>query len=156
MTDNAHCSGKKLKIDDLNFVTVTCYFIMFSLNSIVGSTGPRRGGRSRRGGGRGGGRDGGRAQSRQGNKNVALRKAVSDRGPQQIEFEVNDKQTYVHVGPNRAWFSNYVGELVRSLPLHHPSWHSFDAAAKAAFMARLGVSYFIFLLIISIYLFKFV
>ena len=125
---------------------------MFSLNSIVGSAQPRRGGRSRRGGGRGGGRDGGRAPTRQANKNVALRKAVDASGPQQIEFEMNDQRTYVHVGPNRAWFSNYVGELVRSLPLHYPSWHKFDEAAKAAFMARLGVSYFIFLLIISIYL----
>ena len=127
---------------------------MFSLTTFVGSRGrrPRRGGRASGGGGRGGGRTGGMPQTRQANKNVALRKAVELHGPQSIEFETKDQETYDHVGPNRAWFSNYVGELVRTLPLHHPSWQDLEKATRAAFMNRLGVSYFIFLLIISLYL----
>ncbi|PWA82869.1 hypothetical protein CTI12_AA173260 [Artemisia annua] len=100
---------------------------------------PRRGGRARGGGGRGGGWAGGMPQIRQANKNVALRKAVDKSGPQSIEFEMTDQETYNHVRPNRAWYNNYVGELVRSLPLHYPSWHDLDAATRAAFMNRLGV-----------------
>ena len=148
---SGHRSGKKIKLDNLNFVT--CYFLTFSLTSIVGSSQkPRRGGRARQAGGRGGGRDGGRAQVREANKNKDLRKAVTASGPQSIEFEWRDQKTFNHVGPNRAWFSNYVGELVRSLPLHYPSWHNLDEATRQGFMNRLGVSYFIFLLIISLYL----
>lgn len=65
--DSGHASGKKLKLHYLNFVT--CYFMTFSLTSIVGSGGrPRRGGRA----GRGGGRDGSRPQAREANKNNIL------------------------------------------------------------------------------------
>ena len=135
----------------MNFVT--CYSITFSLTSIVGSSQqPRRGGRARQGGGRGGSRDGGRAQVREANKNLDLRKAVTAKGPQSIKFEWRDQQTFNHVGPHRAWFSNYVGELVRSLSLHYSSWHDLDEATRQGFMNRLGVSYFIFLLIITLYL----
>ncbi|PWA70724.1 hypothetical protein CTI12_AA275250 [Artemisia annua] len=39
---------------------------------------------------------------------------------------------YEHVGPHAKWFSNLVGELLRtSIPMHHNSWKRVPATAKA-------------------------
>ena len=130
----------------------------FSLTPIAGSGRPRRGGRAR-GGGRGrGGQNGGRQRPREENKNVKLKAAVRLRGLQSIDFEIGDKGTYTHVGPNQAWFGNYVGELIRQLPLHYDTWYDIEPELTANFLPSVGVSYFIFLLYIllcyRVYLFK--
>ncbi|GJV00379.1 retrovirus-related pol polyprotein from transposon TNT 1-94 [Tanacetum coccineum] len=54
-------------------------------------------------------------------KNIELKKAAENNGPHEIDFEWNDQNTFTHVDKNVAWFSNYVGELVREVPMHYPS-----------------------------------
>ncbi|GKB65057.1 hypothetical protein Tco_0921243 [Tanacetum coccineum] len=38
-----------------------------------------------------------------------------------------------------AHWANYLGELVRELPLHHPSWCQVLPEEKAGVMARIGL-----------------
>ncbi|GJT87199.1 F-box domain containing protein [Tanacetum coccineum] len=38
------------------------------------------------------------------------------------QFEQGDKQTLNPLGPHAAHWSNYIGEVVRSVPLYYPSW----------------------------------
>ncbi|GJZ47172.1 hypothetical protein Tco_0601004 [Tanacetum coccineum] len=42
------------------------------------------------------------------------------------------------LGEHAAHWANYLGELVRELPLHYPSWRQVPAEQKARVMARLG------------------
>ncbi|GJY87393.1 hypothetical protein Tco_0502021 [Tanacetum coccineum] len=65
--------------------------------------------------------------------NYELKKAVEKYGPQEIEFECMDQKTIRHIGDNSSWFENYIGELVSSLPYHHPSWRDIDARDKHHF-----------------------
>ena len=112
-------------------------------------TAPRRGrGRGRAGEGRGGG---GRTGVRRATKNVALRNAVRDFGPQPIEFDYTDQDTFRHVGDNAPWFSNYCGELIREFPLWYKSWYDIEEEKKAHIIPRLSVSY-----IISFYIVLFI
>ncbi|GKA24623.1 hypothetical protein Tco_0710656 [Tanacetum coccineum] len=62
-------------------------------------------------GGRRGGRDEGRKGVCKETRNIELNKAVKRYGPQQIKFEWKDQNTMLYIGPNDAWFGNYVGEL---------------------------------------------
>nr|GFD39456.1 hypothetical protein [Tanacetum cinerariifolium] len=43
-------------------------------------------------------------------------------GPVLIRFEVDDRETLMPLGDHAAPWANYLGELVRELPLHYPSW----------------------------------
>ncbi|GJX36061.1 hypothetical protein Tco_0247618 [Tanacetum coccineum] len=47
------------------------------------------------------------------------------------------------LGEHAAHWANYLGELIRELSLHHPSWRQVPPEEKAGVMARIGVSYFI-------------
>ncbi|GJY91826.1 hypothetical protein Tco_0507608 [Tanacetum coccineum] len=40
-----------------------------------------------------------------------------------------------------AHWANYLGELVRELPLHYPSWRQVPAEQKAGVMARIGTQF---------------
>ncbi|GJZ12954.1 hypothetical protein Tco_0548184 [Tanacetum coccineum] len=40
-----------------------------------------------------------------------------------------------------AYWANYLGELVRELPLHHPSWHQVPSEEKAGVMAWIGTQF---------------
>ncbi|GJT71555.1 reverse transcriptase domain-containing protein [Tanacetum coccineum] len=43
--------------------------------------------------------------------------------------------------PNLAHLANYLGELVRELPLHHPSWCQVPPEQKAGVMAKIGTQF---------------
>ncbi|GKF16856.1 hypothetical protein Tco_0061774, partial [Tanacetum coccineum] len=43
------------------------------------------------------------------------------------------------LGEHAAHWANYLGELVRELPLHYPSWRQVPAVQKARVMARIGI-----------------
>ena len=122
----------------LVILIMTCFHSL----QFVGTV-PRRGRGRGRGEGRGGG---GRTGVRQATKNVSLRNAVRDFGPQAIEFDYNDQGTFTHVGNNAKWFSNYCGELIREFPLWYESWHKIEEEKKAHVIPQLSVSYSIFLL----------
>ena len=75
-------------------------------------------------------------------KNTKLRAARADTGkPVSIEFERNAEGMFEHVGPHAKWFSNMVGELLRtSIPMHHNSWSRVPAEDKAHIDDQLHVS----------------
>ncbi|GJT45464.1 hypothetical protein Tco_0954179 [Tanacetum coccineum] len=69
-----------------------------------------------------GGRRAGRQHTRQETRDLGL-KAITDKsGPVTIRFEFGDRDTLMPLGEHAAHWANYLGELVRGLPLHYPSW----------------------------------
>ncbi|GKB04611.1 hypothetical protein Tco_0832754, partial [Tanacetum coccineum] len=69
-----------------------------------------------------GGRRAGRQHTRQETRNLGL-KAITDKsGPVSIRFEFGGRETLMPLGEHAAHWANYLGELVRELPLHYPSW----------------------------------
>ncbi|GJS28378.1 putative reverse transcriptase domain, ribonuclease H-like domain, aspartic peptidase domain protein [Tanacetum coccineum] len=86
-----------------------------------------------------GGRRAGRLHTRQETRNLGL-KAITDKsGPVPIRFEVNDRETLMPLGDHAAHWANYLGELVRELPLHYPSWRQMPPERKAGVVAKIGV-----------------
>ncbi|GJV25348.1 hypothetical protein Tco_1378043 [Tanacetum coccineum] len=85
-----------------------------------------------------GGRSVGRQHTRQETRNLGL-KAITDKsGPVPIRFEFGDRETLMPLGEHAAHWANYLGELIRELPLHHPSWRQVPPEEKAGVMARIG------------------
>ncbi|GKF41560.1 hypothetical protein Tco_0124902 [Tanacetum coccineum] len=58
-----------------------------------------------------------------------------------IRFKFGDRETLMPLGEHAAHWANYLGELVRELPLHHPSWHQVPPKQKAGVMARIGTQF---------------
>ncbi|GJY50394.1 pyruvate kinase, partial [Tanacetum coccineum] len=88
-----------------------------------------------------GGRRAGRQHTRQETRNLRL-KAITDKsGPVSIRFEFGDRETLMPFGEHVAHCANYLGELVRELPLHYPSWRQVPAEQKARVMARIGTQF---------------
>ncbi|GJW23143.1 hypothetical protein Tco_0033765 [Tanacetum coccineum] len=52
--------------------------------------------------------------------------------------EKGDKQTLNPLGPHAAHWSNYIGEVVRSVPLYYPSWEKVPKERKAAIISEIG------------------
>nr|GEW43681.1 hypothetical protein [Tanacetum cinerariifolium] len=87
-----------------------------------------------------GGRRAGRQHTRQETRNLGL-KAITDKsGPVPIRFEVDDRETLMPLGDHAAHWANYLGELVRKLPLHYPSWRQMPPERKAGVVAKIGNS----------------
>ncbi|GJR75379.1 reverse transcriptase domain-containing protein [Tanacetum coccineum] len=83
----------------------------------------------------------GRQHTRQETRNLGL-KAITDKsGPVTIRFEFGDRDTLMPLGEHAAHWANYLGELVRELPLHYPSWRQVPAEQKAGIMARIGTQF---------------
>ncbi|GJV74324.1 hypothetical protein Tco_1494319 [Tanacetum coccineum] len=88
-----------------------------------------------------GGRSVGMQHTRQETQNLGL-KAITDKsGPVPIWFEFGDRETLMPLGEHAAHWANYLGELIRELPLHHPSWRQVPSEEKAGFMARIGTQF---------------
>ncbi|GJV51679.1 hypothetical protein Tco_1447420, partial [Tanacetum coccineum] len=88
-----------------------------------------------------GGRRAGRPHTRQETRNLGL-KAITDKsGPVLIRFEVNDRETLMPLGDHAAHWANYLGELVRELPLHYPSWRQMSPERKAGVVAKIGTQF---------------
>ncbi|GKF09826.1 hypothetical protein Tco_0044050 [Tanacetum coccineum] len=74
-----------------------------------------------------GGRRAGRQHTCQETRNLGL-KAITDKsGLVPIRFEFGDRETLMPLGEHAAHWANYLGELVRELPLHYPSWRQVPA-----------------------------
>ncbi|GJT93242.1 reverse transcriptase domain-containing protein [Tanacetum coccineum] len=88
-----------------------------------------------------GGRRAGKLHTRQETQNLRL-KAITDKsGPILIRFEVNDRETLMPLGDHAAHWANYLGELVRELPLHYPSWRQMPPERKAGVVAKIGTQF---------------
>nr|GFD14162.1 hypothetical protein [Tanacetum cinerariifolium] len=66
-------------------------------------------------------------------------KAITDKsGPVPIRFEVDNRETLMPLGDHAAHRANFLGELVRELPLHYPSWRQMPPERKAGVVAKFG------------------
>ena len=88
-----------------------------------------------------GGRGAGRLNTRDKTRNLVLKETVDNEGPGSIQFEVGDKHTLNPLGNHAAHWGNYIGEVVRSVPLYYPSWEKVTKERKAAIISEIGVSY---------------
>ncbi|GJW33229.1 hypothetical protein Tco_0053261 [Tanacetum coccineum] len=85
-----------------------------------------------------GGRRAGRQHTRQETRNLGL-KAITDKsGPVTIRFEFGDRDTLMPLGEHATHWANYLGEIVREMPLHYPSWRQVPPEQKAGVMAQIG------------------
>ncbi|GJZ80127.1 F-box domain containing protein, partial [Tanacetum coccineum] len=71
-------------------------------------------------------------------QNLSLKEIAVAKGPVSISFEQGDKQTLNPLGPHAAHWSNYIGEVVRSVPLYYPSWEKVPKERKAAIISEIG------------------
>ncbi|GJX97751.1 hypothetical protein Tco_0353549 [Tanacetum coccineum] len=85
-----------------------------------------------------GGRGAGRLNTRDKTRNLSLKEIAVAKGPVPINFEQGDKQTLNPLGPHAANWSNYIGEVVRSVPLYYPSWEKVPKERKAAIILEIG------------------
>ncbi|GJY45293.1 hypothetical protein Tco_0434356 [Tanacetum coccineum] len=85
-----------------------------------------------------GGRRAGRLHTRQETRNLGLKAITDKNGPVPIRFEFGDRETLMPLGDHAAHWANYLGELVRELPLHYPSWCQMPPERKAGVVAKIG------------------
>ncbi|GJS26339.1 hypothetical protein Tco_0486959 [Tanacetum coccineum] len=85
-----------------------------------------------------GGRRAGRMHTRQETRNLGLKAITDKNGPVPIRFEFGDRETLMPLGDHAAHWANYLGELVRELPLHYPSWRQMPPERKAGVVAKIG------------------
>ncbi|GJV93716.1 retrotransposon protein, putative, ty3-gypsy subclass [Tanacetum coccineum] len=88
-----------------------------------------------------GGRKAGRLHTRQETRNLGLKKITDDKGPVPIRFEWDDKKTLMPLGEHASHWSNYLGELIREMPLYYPSWQKVPAERKAAIVTKIGTQF---------------
>ncbi|GKD37883.1 hypothetical protein Tco_1258090 [Tanacetum coccineum] len=84
------------------------------------------------------GRKEGRLHTHQETRNLWLKKITDDKGPVSIRFEWDDKKTMMPLGDHASHWSNYLGELIREMPLYYPSWQKVPAERKAAIVTKIG------------------
>ncbi|GJW06500.1 hypothetical protein Tco_1568923 [Tanacetum coccineum] len=87
-----------------------------------------------------GGRRAGRMHTRQETRNLELKSITNKNGPVPIWFEFGDRETLMPLGDHTAHWSNYLGDLVRELPLHHSFWRQVSPKQKAGVMAKIGIT----------------
>nr|GEX44597.1 hypothetical protein [Tanacetum cinerariifolium] len=62
-----------------------------------------------------------------------------DDRPVPIWFEWDDKKTLMPLGDYASHWSNYLGELIREMPLYYPSWQKVLAERKAVILTKIGM-----------------
>nr|GEY94689.1 uncharacterized WD repeat-containing protein C2A9.03-like isoform X1 [Tanacetum cinerariifolium] len=82
-----------------------------------------------------------RLHTRQETRNLRLKAITNKSGPVPIRFEVDDRETLMPLGDRAAHWTNYLGELVRELPLHYPSWRQMPPERKAGVVAKIGTQF---------------
>nr|GEU80258.1 hypothetical protein [Tanacetum cinerariifolium] len=62
-------------------------------------------------------------------------------GPFSIWFDFGDRETLMPLGDHVAHSANYLGELVRELSLHYPSWRQMPPKRKAGVVANIETQF---------------
>ncbi|GJV93024.1 hypothetical protein Tco_1540837 [Tanacetum coccineum] len=88
-----------------------------------------------------GDRRAGRMHTRQETQNLGLKAITDKNGPVSIWFKFGDRETLMPLGDHVAHWANYLGELVRELSLHHPSWRHVPLEQKERVMAKIGTQF---------------
>nr|GEX10206.1 RNA-directed DNA polymerase, eukaryota [Tanacetum cinerariifolium] len=86
-------------------------------------------------------RKAGMLHTRQETRNLGLKKTTDDKGLVPIRFEWDDKKTMMPLGDHASHWSNYLGELIREMPLYYPSWQKVPAERKAAILTKIGAQF---------------
>ncbi|GJT30476.1 hypothetical protein Tco_0910751 [Tanacetum coccineum] len=87
-----------------------------------------------------GGRGAGRMNTRDKTRNLSLKEVAEAKGPVSIQFDVGDKKTLNPLGPHAAHWSNYIREVIRTVPLYYPSWEKVPKKRKATFNSNIRAS----------------
>nr|GEU48923.1 hypothetical protein [Tanacetum cinerariifolium] len=82
-----------------------------------------------------GGRAAGKLNTRDKTRNLSLKEITNTKGPIPIRFEVRDKQALMPLGEHAAHWSGYIREVIRGVPLYHPSWLKVSKEKKEALIA---------------------
>ncbi|GJR03420.1 F-box domain containing protein [Tanacetum coccineum] len=85
-----------------------------------------------------GGRGAGMMNTRDKTRNLSLKEVAEAKGSVLIQFDVGDKQTLNPLGPHADHWSNYIGEVIRIVPLYYPSWEKVPKERKAALISNIG------------------
>ncbi|GJZ35386.1 retrotransposon protein, putative, ty3-gypsy subclass [Tanacetum coccineum] len=88
-----------------------------------------------------GGRKAGRLHTCQETHNLELKKITNDKGPVPIRFEWDNKKTMMPLGDHASHWSNYLGELIKEMPLYYPSWQNVPAEQKAAILTKIRTQF---------------
>nr|GEX31157.1 hypothetical protein [Tanacetum cinerariifolium] len=88
-----------------------------------------------------GGRKVGRLHTCQETQNLGLKKNTDNKGPVLIRFEWDDKKTLMPLGDHASHWSNYLGELIREVPLYYPSWQKVLTKWKAAILTKIETQF---------------
>ncbi|GJX06632.1 hypothetical protein Tco_0194564 [Tanacetum coccineum] len=88
-----------------------------------------------------GGRRAGRLHTRHETRNLGLKAITDKNSPVPIRFEFGDKETLMPLGDHAVHWANYLGELVRELSLHYPSWRQMPPERKAGVLAKIGTQF---------------
>nr|GEV88995.1 hypothetical protein [Tanacetum cinerariifolium] len=82
-----------------------------------------------------------RLHTRQETRNLGLKKNTDDKGPVLIRFKWDDKKTLMPLGDHASHWSNYLGELIREMPLYYLSWQKVLAERKATILTKIGTQF---------------
>nr|GEU56416.1 hypothetical protein [Tanacetum cinerariifolium] len=74
-------------------------------------------------------------------RNLRLKNLIEDKGPVPIRFEWDDKKTLMPLGEHASHWSNYLGELIREMPLYCPSWQKVPAERKATIITKIETQF---------------
>nr|GEX91752.1 hypothetical protein [Tanacetum cinerariifolium] len=79
--------------------------------------------------------------TRQETRNLGLKAITDKNGPVPIRIKFGDRETLMPLGDHATHWANYLGELVRQLPLHYPSWRQMPPERKAGVMAKIETQF---------------
>nr|GEU82406.1 reverse transcriptase domain-containing protein [Tanacetum cinerariifolium] len=85
----------------------------------------------------------GRLHTHQETQNIGLKKITDDKGPILNQFEWDDKKTKMPLGDHASHWSNYLGKLIREMPLYYPSWKKVSVKRKAAILTKIGAAHWV-------------
>nr|GEW42049.1 hypothetical protein [Tanacetum cinerariifolium] len=83
----------------------------------------------------------GRLNTRDKTQNLSLKEITDTKGPVPIRFEVRDKQTLMPLGEHAAHWSSYIREVIRGVPLYHPSWLKVPKERKTTLIADIRTQF---------------
>nr|GFC33740.1 hypothetical protein [Tanacetum cinerariifolium] len=79
--------------------------------------------------------------TRQETRNLGLKAITNKNGPVPIRFEFGDRETLMPLGDHAVHWANYLGELVRELPLHYPFWRQMPPERKTRVVAKIRTQF---------------
>ncbi|GJZ10599.1 ribonuclease H-like domain-containing protein [Tanacetum coccineum] len=86
-----------------------------------------------------GGMAAGRLNTRDKTRNLSLKEITDKKCPVPIRFELRDKQTLMPLSDHAAYWSSYIGEVIRGVPLYYPSWLKVPKERKVALITDIGI-----------------